>query len=220
MDSDEKFDQQMDALTREIGERGLNGAAEGVPPLRRRTNASTPAGGGATAAADVQTRTAALHDAQMTMHHQLSSSTAAESSPALLVERLLDDARSDRAVMTATLAQQHADLTANFSAFKAELVLANAPQNPVHAIEDGKLAVLLGRLEGCHAANLVRTHATLTPHDRTRAILSVYSCTCTQERRPCDDSLPTRSCLSSRTLSVILRSSEPRWRCVLHFVPR
>ena len=145
--TDEKFLQQMDALIREIGDRGMiktTAFSEGVPPrapapapVFEPTPEPAPAPAPPPAAVPTTPSdrdfTPSMQLATPMRQHLSSSESSA------LVERLLDEARSDRVAMEARLDAKIAELA------------APAPA----AISDEQVARIQTRLEGLHAAKLL-----------------------------------------------------------------
>jgi hypothetical protein len=180
VDTDDKFMKQMDALTREIGDRGrvkqtTAGArvvvSEGVPPAPAPAPARAPAPAPRTLAPlapapapapATPPRSAALVPSAATdqgyspsVHMVPMQSSSADALG--MVERLLDEAKADRAAMEARLEAKDAKMEAKLAEQRQEMeakvaeLTAPAPA----AISDDQVAALQARLEALNAAKLL-----------------------------------------------------------------
>eukprot|EP01043_Picozoa_sp_COSAG02_P041045 COSAG02_NODE_3373_length_6852_cov_3.840071_1_plen_328_part_00 len=160
VNTDEKFMQQMDALTREIGERGQVKAkvearvvSEGVPPAP--TMEPEPAPAPAPASPPHSTALAPVEQGLTPSMQMMSMQRSAESST--LVERLLDEAKADRAEAKADRAAIEARFEARLAQQRQEMEMtitkltAPAPA----AISDEQVASLQNRFEALHTAKLL-----------------------------------------------------------------
>ena len=152
VDTEAAFSQQMDAVVRELGPRGQPSAprsrvSEGVPAqvTPPRSAAFAPI-----AAAD-QPFSPSM---QMVATHSSSSVV----SSAAMVERLLDEAKADRAEAKADRAAMEARLEAKDATLGAkDAIIAELMARPAPAtatVSEEQLATLQARFEGLHAANL------------------------------------------------------------------
>ena len=196
VDTDDKFMKQMDALTREIGDRGrvkqtTAGArvvvSEGVPPAPAPAPAPralaplvpAPAPAPATPPRSAALMPSAATDQVYSPSVQMVPMQSSSADALGMVERLLDEAKADRAAMEARLeakdakmeaklaeqrqemeakleatyakaAEEKANMEAKMEAKVAELT-APAPA----AISDDQVAALQARLEALNAAKLL-----------------------------------------------------------------
>lgn len=167
------FMQQMDALIREVGDRGKTQTkvSEGVPP---RAPAPAPAAFEPTPAPAPARTPSHTHVAPISTPDHFSPSMQLSSSMPMvqhqqqnslespaLVERLLNEAKADRAEFKVELHQQRSDMEQQRkemeakmeqqqAALKAELTAA-----PPAAITEGQLVSLQARVEGLHATKLL-----------------------------------------------------------------
>lgn len=188
VDTDEKFMQQMDALTREIGDRGRGQprVSEAVPParapaaLRAPAPAPGPAPAPAPAVAPASSPPRSSQVAQVapgrgfspTMQHRTPQTPMVaqqQSSDSLsMVERLLDEAKADRAAMEARLeakdailAEQRQEMEAKMEQQRVELGAALKRKTVEQQLE-----ALQSRLRGLHAQNLLTEEETYKVEDQ------------------------------------------------------
>ena len=163
--TDEKFLQHMDALIREIGDRGMiktTAFSEGVPPrapapapVFEPTPEPAPAHAPPPAAVPTTPSdrdfTPSMQLATPMRQHLSSSESSA------LVERLLDEARSDRVAMEAKMEEQRQEAKADRAEMEARLdaKIAELAAPAPAAISDEQVARIQTRLEGLHAAKLL-----------------------------------------------------------------
>ena len=142
VDTDEKFMQQMDALTREIGDRGkattmaAARVSEGVPPRAAPTPTPEPA-----------------FSPSMSSSAPTVGGGASFAELTAFLREHREEAKAERASMEAKMEQQREGLEAKLQAHDAKIAELTAPA-PV-AISEDELMALQGRIGSLHVAKLL-----------------------------------------------------------------
>lgn len=162
LDDQHVFEGRIDAVLREIGERGRCSVSESVPPAA----ASTPAAVSAVpnSVGPAQAAQSFSPSVQMSAHasapqqQQLTGGANGLVDLTALLREQLEAARSDRAEFRDALATQRKELESRLAEQKQEMeatVVAMKPTPPAEAISGPQLAELQARVEGLHQAKLL-----------------------------------------------------------------